>query len=157
MNEELEASFEEIEELNYRFQKIISLVSDIENLNTISETEFLSKILKQAVAIVPEDDIYWAGLVHDIGKMLIPLEILNKKSKLSDIEYQVIKEHPVLGSDALKSSKSLQHIAKYVRHHHEWWNGGGYPDGLIKSNIPLESQVLCAPLVVDALLNVLAN
>lgn len=79
MNEELEASFEEIEELNYRFQKIISLVSDIENLNTISETEFLSKILKQAVAIVPEDDIYWAGLVHDIGKMLIPLEILNKK------------------------------------------------------------------------------
>jgi PAS domain S-box-containing protein/putative nucleotidyltransferase with HDIG domain len=373
MNEELEASFEEIEELNYRFQKMISLVSDIENLNTISEAEFLSKILKQAVAIVPEadfgsvytfgeqyvnfidcigydleslknikilnqafysqdslieivdikkikdknkkymssdefeklsdislnkhqeimffnlvingeekagvsldiknrskkkftdsskkifsafyniassfykmkeynflqnnftkelissivkmlemydlytrghsenvadlaveiaeemkleqkriDDIYWAGLVHDIGKMLIPLEILNKKSKLSDIEYQVIKEHPVLGSDALKSSKSLQHIAKYVRHHHEWWNGGGYPDGLIKENIPLESQILCAadawdamnskrtyreplsynhalaeikdnkgiqfaPLVVDALLNVLAN
>lgn len=57
----------------------------------------------------------------------------------------------------MKSSKSLQHIAKYVRHHHEWWNGGGYPDGLIKSNIPLESQVLFAPLVVDALLNVLAN
>lgn len=373
MNQELEASFEEIEELNYRFQKMISLVSDIENLNTISEAEFLSKILNQAVAIVPEadfgsvytfgdqyinfvdcigydleslrkriipnqafysqdslieivemekikeknkkymssdefeklsevslnkhqeimffnlvingeekagvsldiknsskkkftdsskkifsafyniassfykmkeynflqnnftkelissiikmlemydlytrghsenvadlaveiaaemeldqkrtDDIYWAGLVHDIGKMLIPLEILNKKGKLSDSEYQVIKEHPGLGSDALKSSKSLQHIAKYVRHHHEWWNGGGYPDGLEKNNIPLESQILSAadawdamnskrtyreplsynhalaeikdnkgiqfaPIVVEALLNVLAN
>jgi len=332
MNEELEESFEEIEELNYRFQKMISLISDIENLNTISEAEFLSKILNQAVAIVPEadfgsvytfgdqyinfidcigyeleslkkrkipnqafysqdslieivdiekiktknkkymssdefeklsdvslnkhkeimffnlvineeekagvsldiknsskkkfsdsskkifsafyniassfykmkeynflqdnftkelisstikmlemydlytrghsenvadlsveiakemeleqkkiDDIYWSGLVHDIGKMLIPLEILNKKSKLSDSEYQVIKEHPVLGSNALKSSKSLQHIAKYVRHHHEWWNGGGYPDGLKKDNIPLESQILCAADAWDAM------
>jgi len=97
------------------------------------------------------DDIYWAGLVHDIGKMLIPLEVLNKEGKLSDSEYQVIKEHPVLGSNALKSSKSLKHIAKYVRHHHERWDGGGYPDGLKKDNIPLESQILCAADAWDAM------
>lgn len=68
MNEELEASFEEIEELNYRFQKMISLVSDIENLNTISEAEFLSKILKQAVAIVPEADF---GSVYTFGEQYV--------------------------------------------------------------------------------------
>lgn len=332
MNEELEESFKEIEDLNNRFQKMISLVSDIDNMSTISEAEFLSKILQQAVAIVPEadfgsvytfgdqyinfidcigydleslkkrkipnqafysqdslieivdikkvkkqnkkymssdefekisnislnkhkeimffnlvingeekagvsldiknssnkkftnsskklfsafyniassffkmkeynflqnnfikelisstikmlemydlytrghsenvaelaveiaeemeleqkriDDIYWAGLVHDIGKMLIPLEVLNKEGELSDSEYQLIKEHPVLGSNALKSSKSLQHIAKYVRHHHERWDGGGYPDGLKKNNIPLESQILCAADAWDAM------
>lgn len=97
------------------------------------------------------DDIYWAGLVHDIGKMLIPLEVLNKEGKLSDSEYEVIKEHPVLGCNALKSSKPLQHIAKFVRHHHERWDGGGYPDGLKKDNIPLESQILCAADAWDAM------
>jgi len=332
MNEELETSFEEIEELNNRFEKMISLVSDIDNLNTISEAEFLNKILQQAVEIVPEadfgsvytfgdqyvnfidcigydleslkenkidneafynqveaieiidqedmknrnrqhmssddfkemnevslnkikeimyldleingqkkagisldiklnskksftnsskkifsafyniassfykmkeynflqsnftkelisstikmlemydlytrghsenvadlaaeiaeemkldqkriDDIYWAGLVHDIGKMLIPLEVLNKEGKLSNSEYELIKEHPVIGSNALKSSKSLQHIAKYIRHHHERWDGGGYPDALEKNNIPLESQILCAADAWDAM------
>lgn len=54
------------------------------------------------------DSVYWAGMVHDIGKMLIPLEILNKEGKLTDYEYDVIKEHPVLGSNVLKSSHSLK-------------------------------------------------
>lgn len=97
------------------------------------------------------DDIYWAGLVHDIGKMLIPLEVLNKEGKLSDSEYELIKEHPVFGSNALRSSKSLQYIAKYVRLHHERWDGGGYPDGLKKDNIPLASQILCAADAWDAM------
>src|SRR6056297_312427 len=294
MNEELEGSFLELEKLNNKFEKMISLVSDIDNLNTISENEFLSKLLEKAVAIIPEadagsiytfgekyvefvdcigydlevlkqikianeafysndflikiidrqevkrrnknhmkqekfeeleretlnkikeimyldlelngikkagisldikaesskffshnskilftafyniassfyklkeystlqnnftreiisstikmlemydlytrghsenvanlavkiaekmeipqkriDDVYWAGLVHDIGKMLNPLEVLNKKGKLTASEYEVIKEHPVLGGNALSSSSSLKHIAKF--------------------------------------------
>ena len=332
MNEELESSFLERENLNNRFEKMISLVSDIENLNTISEDEFLTKILKQAVAIIPEadfgsiytfgekyvnfvdcvgydlnelqkrkikneaffnknlpieiidtskikernkdymdgsefkklkknslnkskeimyldlevngqkkagisldiakessrefshnskklftafyniassfyklkeynslqdnftreiisstikmlemydlytrghsenvaelavkiaeamdlskpevDSVYWAGLVHDIGKLLIPLEVLNKEGKLTKSEYEVIKEHPVLGSNALSSSSSLKKIAKYVRHHHERWDGRGYPDGLSENEIPLVSQILCAADAWDAM------
>ena len=97
------------------------------------------------------NDIYWAGLVHDIGKLLIPLEVLNKEGELSDSEYELIKEHPILGGNALKSSNSLKHIAKYVRHHHERWDGDGYPDNLQKNNIPLESQILCAADAWDAM------
>lgn len=97
------------------------------------------------------EDIYWAGLVHDIGKMLIPLEILNKEGKLSNSEYEVIKEHPVLGSNALSSSSTLKHIAEYVRHHHERWDGKGYPDALTAGQIPLVSQILCAADAWDAM------
>lgn len=97
------------------------------------------------------DDLYWAGLVHDIGKLLIPLEILNKKGNLSEQEYELVKQHPVSGSRALKSSNSLKHIAKCVRHHHERWDGRGYPDGLKENDIPLESQILCVADAWDAM------
>lgn len=112
-----------------------------------------------AVAIAKEmkltdsqiDSVYWAGMVHDIGKMLIPLEILNKEGKLTDHEYEVIKEHPVLGSNVLKSSNSLKKISKYVLYHHERWDGKGYPDGLSKNEIPLVSQILCVADAWDAM------
>jgi len=97
------------------------------------------------------DDIYWSGLVHDIGKMLIPLEVLNKEGKLTKSEYELIKEHPVLGSNALKSSNSLKQIADYVRHHHERWDGRGYPDGLQGGEIPIESRIICAADAWDAM------
>ena len=97
------------------------------------------------------DNIYWTGLVHDIGKMLIPLEVLNKEGKLSKSEYELIKEHPVLGSNALKSSSSLKQLADYVRYHHERWDGRGYPDGLKGDQIPIESQVICAADAWDAM------
>jgi len=89
--------------------------------------------------------------VNDIGKMLIPLEVLNKEGKLSDSEYELIKEHPVFGSNALKSSKSLKHIAKYVRHHHERVDGKGYPDNLFDGEIPVESKILCLVDTWDAM------
>ena len=92
-------------------------------------------------------DTYWAGLVHDIGKLLVPLNILNKKEKLSDNEYELIKKHPVYGKKALANSESLEHIAKYVFYHHERWDGKGYPEGIKGDDIPLISQILT---VVDA-------
>lgn len=88
------------------------------------------------------DDTYWTGLVHDIGKLLIPIKILNKPQKLTDEEYELIKEHPVLGSRALKGSDRLKHIAKYVKYHHERWDGRGYPSGLVENEIPLVSQII---------------
>jgi len=88
------------------------------------------------------DNTYWAGLVHDIGKLLIPLDILNKKDKLTDEEFELIKGHPVFGSRALKGSDSLKHIARYVKFHHERWDGTGYPYGIAHDEIPLVSQIL---------------
>ncbi|RCW40614.1 MULTISPECIES: HD-GYP domain-containing protein [unclassified Halanaerobium] len=96
-------------------------------------------------------DAYWAGMVHDIGKLLIPLEILNKKSKLTDEEYDLIKKHPIWGSKALANSESLRNIAEYILYHHEKWNGRGYPEGLKKDEIPVISQIIAVADAWDAM------
>ncbi|MFW6001220.1 MAG: HD domain-containing phosphohydrolase [Halanaerobium sp.] len=87
-------------------------------------------------------DAYWAGMVHDIGKMLIPTKVLNKKSELDDSEYDMIKHHAIWGSKSLSGSETLQHISRYILYHHERWDGTGYPKGLKGDEIPLISQIL---------------
>lgn len=87
-------------------------------------------------------DIYWAGIVHDIGKIGISSDIINKKTKLTLAEYKKVQEHPVLGYDILNKSEDLSTIAKLVKHHHEWFNGTGYPDRLKEDEIPFGAQIL---------------
>ena len=96
-------------------------------------------------------DAYWAGMVHDIGKLLIPINILNKKSKLSDVEFDLIKRHPLWGSKSLSDSDTLKHIAKYINYHHERWDGKGYPNGLERNEIPIISQILSLADTWDAM------
>ncbi len=88
------------------------------------------------------DTLYWAGILHDIGKVGVSNRILNKPSKLTKEEYDDVKEHVNYGYDVLYPSEDLNTIAKIVRHHHEWWNGQGYPDGLKEQEIPLGSQII---------------
>ncbi len=87
-------------------------------------------------------DAYWAGMVHDIGKLLIPTKVLNKRSELDDSEYNMIKRHAVWGSKSLAGSETLKHISRYILYHHEKWDGTGYPKGLKGEEIPLISQIL---------------
>jgi len=91
--------------------------------------------------------LYWAGIVHDIGKIEIPYEILNKKDRLTMGEYELIKTHPVIGYEALSSLDSLKDISIYVKHHHERIDGDGYPDALKGDEIPYISKILT---VVDS-------
>jgi len=86
--------------------------------------------------------IYWAGLVHDIGKIIIPSYILNKEDKLTQQEYEIVKNHPEWAYETLKRSNQLSDIAKYVLYHHESWDGKGYPTGLKGNSIPYISQIL---------------
>ncbi len=86
--------------------------------------------------------IYWSAIVHDIGKIGIDINILNKKGKLTDQEYSFIKKHPVYGYDILRKTDALKDVAITVRHHHEWWDGSGYPDQLKGMEIPFSSQIL---------------
>lgn len=87
-------------------------------------------------------DIYWAGVVHDIGKVGIDSSIINKPAKLSLEEYEVVKNHSMFGYEILNKADDLKKIAILVKHHHEWWNGAGYPSGLKGENIPLGSQII---------------
>jgi putative nucleotidyltransferase with HDIG domain len=88
------------------------------------------------------DDLYWAAVMHDIGKIIIPNEILNKKSKLSESEYKIIKEHSQIGYEIVSQSETLKEISEYILYHHERWDGKGYPEGLKADEIPLLSQII---------------
>jgi diguanylate cyclase (GGDEF)-like protein/putative nucleotidyltransferase with HDIG domain len=85
-----------------------------------------------------------AALLHDIGKVAIPDEILHKPGPLTDDEWRLMKEHPVIGERILRVLPGLGTVARIVRHEHERWDGNGYPDGLIGSAIPLGSRIIIA-------------
>jgi diguanylate cyclase (GGDEF)-like protein/putative nucleotidyltransferase with HDIG domain len=85
-----------------------------------------------------------AALLHDIGKVAIPDEILHKPGPLSDDEWKLMKEHPVIGERILRVVPGLGTVARIVRHEHERWDGRGYPDGLSGERIPIGSRIIIA-------------
>lgn len=99
---------------------------------------------------LPEDvveQIRHAGMLHDIGKMAIPDDILNKRGRLSFRETLTIQRHPTLGSAMLARLKISGCARDWVLHHHERWDGTGYPDSMSGEEIPLETRIVS---VVDA-------
>ncbi|WP_233186189.1 HD domain-containing phosphohydrolase [Thermotoga sp. KOL6] len=89
------------------------------------------------------EKLYWAGLLHDIGKIYVPQAILNKTGKLDAREFDVIKIHPVKGYELVKEIEGFEDVALWIRHHHERWDGKGYPDGLKGEEIEFEARILC--------------
>jgi diguanylate cyclase (GGDEF)-like protein/putative nucleotidyltransferase with HDIG domain len=85
-----------------------------------------------------------AALLHDIGKIGVPDEILNKAGPLDDREWEVMRQHPVIGERIVRAIPGMGAIARIVRHEHERWDGGGYPDGLAGVEIPVGSRVILA-------------
>ncbi|MDY5023131.1 MAG: diguanylate cyclase [Blautia sp.] len=92
-------------------------------------------------------------LLHDIGKIGIPLEILNKPGRLSDEEWKILRSHTEKGYEIANSNNELKEIAEEIRHHHERWDGKGYPDGLSRESIPLLSRVIAVVDAYDAMIN----
>jgi len=120
-----------------------------------------SNVTKYAVAIAKEmklsdaevEDIRRGGLLHDIGKIGIRDEILTKPSRLTDDEYAQIKAHPAKGEEILKSLPFLKNATKLIRHHHEWPNGKGYPDGLPGYKIELGAKILAVSDAFDTMVS----
>ncbi|MCX5804299.1 MAG: HD domain-containing protein [Proteobacteria bacterium] len=92
-----------------------------------------------------------SGIIHDIGKMSVPAEILSKPTKLSNMEFGLIKVHPQTGYDILKEVELPYPIAETVLQHHERLDGSGYPQGLKGENIILEARILAVADVVEAM------
>ena len=91
------------------------------------------------------------GYLHDLGKIIVPDEILKKGANLSPEEWEIMKRHPITGENICKPLKSLRLVLPIIRHHHEHWNGTGYPDGLAGRQIPILSRILQVVDVYDAL------
>ncbi len=94
--------------------------------------------------------LYWAGLVHDVGKIFVAQQILNKNGYLSSEEYEYVKIHPVKSYELLVEA-GLEDIANIVRYHHERYDGKGYPEGLVGEQIPFESRILSLADSFDAM------
>lgn len=97
------------------------------------------------------DDIYLAGLLHDIGKIGIDDRILRKPGQLTDEEFRKIQEHPLIGYSILAQLKNLSRVLPGVRNHHETYSGKGYPDGLKGEAIPLMARILAVADSYDAM------
>ncbi len=91
--------------------------------------------------------VHWAALLHDIGKIGVPDEILQKPGPLSEAEWKVMKGHPEIGARIVKPVKKLANVAPIIRSHQEHYDGTGYPDGLVGEQIPFEARLIA---IVDA-------
>ncbi len=118
-----------------------------------------ARVMEYAVLIaqklgLPEEEIEslrYAAILHDIGKIGVRGLVLNNPNGLTGEEYDEIKKHPLVGEGIIKPIELLQPIRPLIRHHHEWYNGKGYPDGLSGENIPLSARILGVADAYDAM------
>lgn len=120
-----------------------------------SRLAHISVVLGMAIGLEPEYlmALRRGGVLHDIGKLGIPDSILLKPGKLTEDEWLVMRRHPEMGARLVKDLKSMQLTLPIIRHHHERWDGEGYPDGLAGKSIPLLARVFQIADIYDALTN----
>lgn len=113
----------------------------------------LSRMIARSMQLSPMecDQIYMAGLLHDVGKIGVPDGVLQKQGRLTEEEFAQIKQHPVIGYEILKHIENFRYVLPGVLHHHEAMNGSGYPHGLRGEGIPLEARILAVADAYDAM------
>jgi HD-GYP domain-containing protein (c-di-GMP phosphodiesterase class II) len=140
------------------FNTVRSLVAaiDAKDEYTRGHSERVFRIsvrLGEELALPPEEirTLTWAALLHDIGKIAIQREILNKPARLNDEEYRTIQSHPVRGCKVLEPIPQLREVLPAIRHHHERFDGRGYPDGLAGEAIPKLARIIAVADTYDAI------
>ncbi|WP_366922532.1 HD-GYP domain-containing protein [Metallumcola ferriviriculae] len=141
--------------LNERYQEIVKLTSrvvDLKDHYTNTHSQQVAKYVRQIGSAYGFDEkklekLTIAGLLHDIGKVGLPTNLLNKPGKLTNEEFELVKKHPEYGSKLLRDMNDFKEIADWVEQHHERFNGKGYPYGLAGRDISLEGRIIA---VADA-------
>ena len=157
-NEELKKSLEELRQVTRgivsAFSTVISKIDPHYTHEHVSRAvEYASKIIKRlqergvSFGGVSEELLLAGILLHDVGKIFTPKEILFKPGPLSDEEWKIMRQHPVDGAEILEHISGLKEMAKIVRYHQEAYNGSGYPEGLKGEQIPMGARIAT---VVDA-------
>ena len=161
--EKLEKKVLDLEEsekqVKHLFDDVIISIGKITEIKDPYTAGHQQRISKLSVAIAHELDlpkdkiegIRIASLLHDVGKICIPTDTLNKPTKLSEIEYSLIRIHPQAGYDILKLIDFSHPVARIVLQHHERLNGSGYPQGLKSEDILLEAKIIGVADVVGAM------
>jgi PAS domain S-box-containing protein/putative nucleotidyltransferase with HDIG domain len=144
--------YEELEDAYVQTVVALANAMDVRDSYTGNHSERMAvwaEEMGRALNLPPHEleALRWAALLHDIGKIGVPDEVLLKPAALSDEEYRTIQRHPELGASIVAPVKKLTHVAPIIRSHQEWYDGNGYPDGLSGEDIPLGARILA---VVDA-------
>jgi diguanylate cyclase (GGDEF)-like protein/putative nucleotidyltransferase with HDIG domain len=147
---------EEMAGLHLRTIEALALAIEAKDHNT---HDHLQRVRVYALGIAKElelteaeiEALRAAALLHDIGKLAVPEHIINKPGRLTPEEFEKMKIHPVVGAEILKHVGFPYPVVPIVRSHHEKWDGGGYPDGLRGTDIPIGARILAAVDCLDAL------
>ncbi len=134
---------------NLTTQVMMALVSAIDakdaytNGHSLRVAEYSRELARRMGKSIQEmNDIYYIGLLHDIGKIGIPDRIINKPGRLTEEEYQLVKDHPIIGAEILENISEMPGISIGAHWHHEKYNGTGYPDGLAGEEIPEVARII---------------
>lgn len=146
----------DLKELFYKTIKSISCALDAKDPYTHGHSlrvTLYSLILASKLGLTDSalEEIETAGLLHDIGKIGIPQSILCKTSKLTDEEFEIMKDHTGQGAKMIQNVKKLRAVASWLKSHHERWDGRGYPCGLKGTEIPLFARVIALADTYDAM------
>jgi diguanylate cyclase (GGDEF)-like protein/putative nucleotidyltransferase with HDIG domain len=147
---------EEIASLNMRTIEALALAIEAKDHTTHTH---LQRVRTYAVEMAKElnlsvdeiEALRAAALLHDIGKLAVPEQIISKPGKLTPEEFEKMKVHPIVGAEILERVAFPYPVAPIVRSHHEKWDGSGYPDGLAAAEIPIGARILSAVDCLDAL------
>lgn len=156
LTREVERKTEENENLSLHIVKALAEAIDAKDTYTnghSSRVAEYSKMIAARAGYTEEklDDIYMMGLLHDVGKIGVPDAVINKPAKLTDEEFSLIKNHPVMGARILKNIKEMPQLSSGARWHHERYDGRGYPDGLKGEEIPKEARIIAVADSYDAM------
>ncbi len=154
--DKLEAANEAMDQVNTELLETLGVVIDADDAYTYGHSAQVA-IYTEAIGLkmnLPQADLdvlVKAALIHDVGKVGISDNILSKQGPLSSAEYEQLKQHAAIGAEILSRMRGLQKMVPLVRHHHERWDGRGYPDGLRGTSIPLGARILAVADSLDAM------
>ena len=147
-----EATMDETEAILFSLAKAVEQ-RDAQTAGHCERLAFISVALGVAIGLERESlvALYRGGYLHDVGKVGIPDSILFKPGALNSEEWVVMRSHPARGEEICRPLQSLEPVLPIIRHHHERWDGSGYPDGLRQEQIPLLARILQMADIYDAL------
>jgi len=144
------ACFEHEEQAQRLYGEALASLSNALEAKDASTSRHTEEVVRLAVAVATElgleleavRNVELGAVFHDIGKVRVPESIINKPGPLTESEWEIMKTHPEVGEHILRPIQSLKTVLPIVRHHHERWDGTGYPDGLAGRAIPLGARIV---------------
>ena len=140
------------------WETLDSLVAAVNDHDTFTggHSERVSRVARDLARLLghtpgEQEFIRQAGLVHDVGKVSIPDPVLRKRGSLTDEEMHLVRLHPIMGASILSRMPGMDRLVTVVLHHHEHWDGSGYPSGLKEIEIPVESRIIAIADAFDAM------